>query len=306
MSDGIKRISANRVVMTSFVVDVLDIGLSLLVTVLSGSVVMLTQTLQGVADLTASGLLLVGVAESQKEADSAHPFGYGRALYFWTLLSAFISLIVTSGLSIYLGWQRFTAPEPISDLWLTYLVLGLSAITNGYSASLSAKRLAGKESMSKIGWMFLRSHLVETKATLILDLMGTSASILGLVALGIYGLTGDLRFDGLGAMVIGVVLGGLIIILLSALRRLIVGHGASKELNDAISTAVVSFPEVDKVTEIRTMHLSAERLLVILGVHLDHDLTTVEIEKLIAAIKERIVEKVPFATDVQIELRTHR
>lgn len=305
MSDEIKKITAGRVVVTSFVVDVLDIGLSLLVTVLSGSVVMLTQTLQGVADLTASGLLLVGVAESQKKADSSHPFGYGRALYFWTLLSAFISLIVTSGLSIYLGWQRFSHPEAISDLWLAYLALGLSVVTNGYSASLSARRLAGKEPMSKIGWMFLRSHLVETKATLILDLMGTSASILGLVALFVYGITGDLRYDGLGAMVIGAVLGGLVIVLLGSVRSLIVGRGASRELSDEIMAVATSFPEVDAVTEIRTMHLAGERMLVILGVHLDHDLTTVEIEKLIAAIKKRVTEKVPSATDVQIELRTH-
>ena len=49
--------------------------------------------------------------------------------------------------------------------------------------------------------------MVETKTTFTLDLMGTSASFLGMVALGIYAVTGDLRFDGLGAMAIGLTLG---------------------------------------------------------------------------------------------------
>ena len=45
-----------------------------------------------------------------------------------------------------------------------------------------------------------------TKNTFVLDLMGMSAALLGLVALILYQLTGELRFDGVGAMGIGIVL----------------------------------------------------------------------------------------------------
>lgn len=48
----------------------------------------------------------------------------------------------------------------------------------------------------------------------ILDLMGMSASVLGMAALLIYNLSGDYRFDGLGAILIGVVLAFFAIILL--------------------------------------------------------------------------------------------
>lgn len=49
-----KQVSARKVVFVSFLVDISDFVLNLLVAVLSGSVVMLSQALQGGSDLIAS------------------------------------------------------------------------------------------------------------------------------------------------------------------------------------------------------------------------------------------------------------
>lgn len=306
MPEKDKKISAGRVVVTSFIVDVLDIVLSLVMTIISGSVVMLTQTLQGLADLTASALLLIGVKRSQREADIIHQFGYGQEIYFWALLSAFVSLVVTSGLSVYLGWQRFIAPQVVANLPLALLVLGITIVTNGYSTVLSARRLLASQSVLKLLRIFLDSPLVETKSTLVLDLMGTSAGVLGFLALLIYGLSGDFRFDGLGAMAIGVVLALLIFLLVSALRGHIAGKAAHGKLGEEITRIALTFPQVQKVTELKTLHLSPEKLLVNLDIHVRHDLTVEEIERLTSAIKAKIATFVPEATDIQIELSAHR
>lgn len=298
-----ERITASRVVTTSFVVDILDVIFNLIVAIITGSAVMISQTLQGVADLAASALLIVGVSRSRRQADNIYPFGYGRELYFWTLLSAFVSLIVTSGMSIYLGWQRFLNPQQIQDLPLAYLVLGLSVLTNGYSASLSARRLLGGASSNIIS-AFSRSSLIETKSTLVLDLMGTTASVLGLVALIIYGLSGDLRWDGLGAMVVGASLGAMVLLLIQAVRGLIIGPGASVELSQKITQIALSFPEVESVTGLKTLHLAAENLLVNLDLQVRDNLSTVDIEKLVEAIKGKISSQIPEATEIQIELKT--
>jgi len=55
------KISILRVALTSFVVDISDVGLNLLVAMLTGSVVVVTQVIAGLADMTASGLTVVGV-----------------------------------------------------------------------------------------------------------------------------------------------------------------------------------------------------------------------------------------------------
>ncbi|MFI5240908.1 MAG: hypothetical protein ACHQUA_00555, partial [Microgenomates group bacterium] len=63
-------------------------------------------------------------------------------------------------------------------------------------------------------------HLIMTKNTFVLDLMGMSSAGVGLVALILYQLTGDFRFDGLGAMGIGIILGYFSINLILNLKRL--------------------------------------------------------------------------------------
>ena len=59
-----KKITTKKVIITSFAVDVLDIILNFSIAVLSGSVVMLTQVLEGFSDFASSGFLLIGFKRS--------------------------------------------------------------------------------------------------------------------------------------------------------------------------------------------------------------------------------------------------
>ncbi len=86
------KISERRVLVTTFWVDLLDVALNLTVAILTGSVVMLSEFFQGLADLTAAAFLMVGYKRSKKKADKLHPFGYGKEIYFWTLISAVVMM----------------------------------------------------------------------------------------------------------------------------------------------------------------------------------------------------------------------
>lgn len=301
-----KRVTARRVIATSFLVDLLDIILSLSVAFLSGSVIMVTQVLEAIADLTASGFLLIGLRRSMKKEDKTHPFGYGREIYFWTLLSALIMFGITSTLSFYFGWERFNSPHIIKDVNLALLVLVITFFTNLYAFALSFRRLLRKRPIKHIVQIFYRSSLVETKTTFILDLMGSLASFLGSVALGVYILTGDLRFDGVGAMMIGVALAICSIFLLSGIRDLLIGRSASLETENKIIKAALHIKEVEDVLDIKTLHVGSERLLVNLDVHMKQRLSTPELEKLIDQIKIKIREEVPSVKYLQVELETPR
>ena len=299
-----KRISSRKVITVSLLVDLLDVILSLAAAILSGSVVMLAQVLEGVADLVSSGLLLVGLARSGQKADRDHPFGFGRELYFWALLSAIVMFAITATLSILFGWQRFIHPEALHNIPLALLILGITVITNAYAFYLSLKRLLRNRSLGLVTRIFLRSSLIETKTTFILDLMGVSASVLGIVTLFIYKFTGDYRYDGLGAILIGVVLAVFSFILLLGIVDLIIGRSASVEVEDRIRSAALRTSEVRRVLGLKTLHIGPERLLVNLDVHLKHNLTTQHIEELIDKIKEDIKKEVPEVKHIQVELET--
>ena len=170
------KISSSLVVYSSFIVDLLDIILSLVVTILTGSVIMLSQLLEGISDLISSGLLVVGINRARQHEDKTHPFGFGRELYFWALLSGIVTLTISATLSIYFGWQRFIKPESIHNINLAFLVLTFTTFTNGWSFYLSFKRLLRDRALKHIFVIFLNSSRIETKTTFVLDLMGTIAS----------------------------------------------------------------------------------------------------------------------------------
>lgn len=301
---GEQKVSAKKVIITSFLVDLSDILLSFIVAVLSGSVIMLTQVLEGVSDFASSGLLLWGLKKSDQKADKRHPFGYGREVYFWALISALIMFGITATLSIYFGWQRFINPHKINDLGLAFAVLVFTLGTNAYAFWLSLQRLLRKRRAKDILRIFYRSSLVETKATFILDLMGSSSSLLGIIALVIYALTGDYRFDGVGAIVIGGVLAVFSYFLILGIRDMLIGRSASPQIESQIREAALKIPEVRHVLGLKTLHIGPGKLLVNLDVHLESELKTREIERLIDDIKEVIRNEVPSVKHIQVELET--
>lgn len=299
-----QKITAKKVIVASFVVDLLDISLSVTVAILTGSVIMLTESLEGVSDLVSSGLLWVGLKRSSKKADKSHPFGYGREIYFWTLLAALIMFGVTSTASIYFGWHRVAEPQKVHNIYLALTVLFIAFVSNGYAFYLSYKRLLKRRNIRQIVRIFYRSSLVETKTTFILDLMGTVASLLGILALAIYELTGNTRFDGIGAMAIGIVLAFFALLLLMGIRDLLVGRSASISVERKIREAALSIGEVNEVLDLKTLHIGSERLLVNLEVHMKNSLDTDDIEVLMDRIKDKIQKEVPSAKYIQVELET--
>src|SRR5918995_5989138 len=123
-----KNVSERRVLVTTFWVDLLDVALNLVVAILTGSVVMLAEFFQGLADLTAAAFLLVGHKRSKKRPDKRHPFGYGKEVYFWTLISAVVMMTFTATASFYFGLMRFLEPEEISYIGLGYGTLAITLV----------------------------------------------------------------------------------------------------------------------------------------------------------------------------------
>ncbi|HVZ67311.1 MAG TPA: cation diffusion facilitator family transporter [Patescibacteria group bacterium] len=302
MDTKTKLPSIHKVIWTSFIVDVSDIVLSLIVAILSGSVVMLSQVFEGVADFVASGALVLGAMRAETPADKKFPFGYGKEIYFWSFISAVVIICVTATFSIHFGWERYIHPKQIKDINLAYAILVFTTFTNLYAFYLSYKRLKGKSHTKKILNAFLRSSLIETKTTFVLDFAGTLASILGFLALVTYQLTGDHRYDGLGAISVGIILAILGALLIISIRDLLIGKSASPETLKQIRDISLTIPEVREVMDVKSMHIGSERLLINMDVSMKNNLTTSEIAGLIDDLKKKIKKEIPTVKHVQIEL----
>lgn len=299
-----KKVSARRVVWTSFFVDTLDVLLNVAIAMVTGSVVMLAEALQGLADLTTATLLVIGLKRSSRRADLLHSFGYGREIYFWTLMSGVIMMAVTSSLSIHYGWGRIIQPAVIEHLGLAFSVLVLGFATNVYACSLSYHRLVEQYPRHGIWHAFFNSSRIETKATFILDLMGSASALFGIISLTIYVFTGNSQFDGVGAILIGVTIAVLALLLINGVKDFMIGRSVSPQIADEIRKAVLLTKEVDRVLDLRTMYIGTDKLLVNAEVHVKPSLKTRDLEKLIDEIKANVRHEIPSIHHLQIELET--
>jgi cation diffusion facilitator family transporter len=299
-----KPVTTKRVLLTSFFIDALDVVINIAIAVVTGSAVMLAEALQGLADLTSVGLLLIGFRSSKKRSNKQHPFGYGKEQYFWALIAVFVIIGVTSTLSFYSGLHRWLNPDKVEYIAVAYAALIASFFSNGYAFMVSLRKLQGNKPLRKLPREFMESSDVATRTTLALDGAGTLAAVFGLAALITYGLTNNSRFDGLGAMAIGVLLLGLALVLLFTTKSLVTGKSASGKVKKQITKATLQTPKVNSVLGLRTMIMGPENLLINVKVHLKDDLSTDEVEKVIDNIKENIRKNVQGKAHISVEPET--
>jgi cation diffusion facilitator family transporter len=299
-----KRISARKAVTTSFFVDLADIIINVVVMIITGSVVMLAEAMEGGSDLVASAALLIGLRIAKRRKDKNHPFGYGKALFSWTLISAIIMLVFAGGLSFYFGLQRFLNPKEIEHIYLAYGALAISIFSNGYSLSLSTRRLLHDQKFGKLFSVFMKSTHVETKNTFILDFTGTTAAVLGMFSLVLYQLFGILEFDGIGGMLIGLTIIFTSVVLISGVKNFLIGARAEPELEKEIREAALQVKQVKEIVELDTMYLGSERLLVHLDIRIVEENNVKAVQAVVENVKKQIKKAVGIAYSIQVETKT--
>src|SRR6201995_4648329 len=109
---------------------------------ITGSSAMLTEGVHSVVDSANQLLLIWGRRQSRKPPDEAHPFGYGRELYFWSFVVAILIFAVGAGVSIYEGWAHIKHPEPLASPLINYIVLGVALAMEGGSWFVAMREFA--------------------------------------------------------------------------------------------------------------------------------------------------------------------
>ncbi len=195
---------------------------------LTGSSAMISEGIHSLVDTGNGGLLLHGLRRARQPADAAHPFGYGKALYFWTLVVSVSIFGIGGGLSLYEGIAhiRHVAPEVVnSNPTPSYIVLALAALIEGWSFSVALREF--NHARGKQGaWQYIRSAKDPSTYTVVLE---DAAAMLGLVFafLGVFfgHLLKNPYLDGAASVAIGLLLMGVAFILAFETKSLLLGEG---------------------------------------------------------------------------------
>ncbi len=296
-------ISARRVVVVSFLVDVLDVVTNLVVALITGSAVVFSEMAQGVADSAGSALLVVGERRARRPRDAAHPLGYEREAFFWSLLSAVAMLVVGAGPSAWRGWRQIVDPQPLEAPLLAIAVLVLAIGTNGWAVSLSARKLV-REGGGSLGAAFRSGNRPLVKSALLRDAVGTFTSVVGLVALCLYQALGFVAFDAAGALAAAVMMAVGALFLMGQARALITGRSLPEPDLDRIRAVVLDTPAVEAINQLAALYSGVDEVFVDLDLDLAEDLDTTEIEAVLDDVEERVRGRVPETGRVRIQLNS--
>lgn len=267
----------------------------------SGSSSMLAESVHSLADSGNQLLLLIGGRRSRRSADEDHPFGYGRERYVFAFVVAIILFSVGGVFSLLEGISKIQEPHPIDVWWLPLLVLVVAIGLESFSLRTAVKEsnpLRGSQS-----WVqFIRhAKAPELPVVLLEDVAALLGLVLALTGVSASIVTGDGLWDGIGTVLIGVLLIVVAIVLGIETSSLLVGEGAGRADAEAIKQAITSSAGVERIIHIKTLYLGPDELLVAAKIGLTGNPSLIEATATIDAIEDRVREAVPVARVIYLE-----
>jgi cation diffusion facilitator family transporter len=261
--------------------------------VITGSGAMLAETLHSFADCGNQLLLLQGVRATRRPPDRAHPFGYGRAMYFYSFIVALLLFFGGGVFSIYEGVHKIEHPEPVESTGVALIILLVSIGLEGWS-TLGNIRAMNQRRGSLGFYRYLRA----TKDSDLIVVFGeNSAAVLGLLfaiaALVLAYETGDSRWDAVGSIAIGGVLVLVATFLAREVKSLLVGEAADPALVRSFEELAEIDPNVDRVLNVLTLQQGPGEIIVAAKLQFRPGMDTDALVEAINAFERALKAKVP-------------
>ena len=270
----------------------------------TGSSAMLSEAVHSVVDTGNQILLLYGLRRSGRAPDDNHPFGYGMELYFWTFVVAILIFAGGAGVSFYEGLHKIRSPEPITNVYVNYVVLGLAMLFEATAWWIAFRSFRA----TKGGRSYFAAVRQSKDPTVFTVLFEDSAAMLGLLVALIGISLGQMLelpvLDGVASIGIGMILAGTAIWLAYECKGLLIGEGVSPDVRQGIEAIIERQPGILRINEHRSMHLGPDDVLLNLSLDFASDLSADQVEAEIAAMERQIKSKYPQVRRVFIEAQS--
>ncbi|MBP2321998.1 cation diffusion facilitator family transporter [Kibdelosporangium banguiense] len=291
-------------VVLALLVNLAIAAMKLIAGLITGSAAMLAEAAHSVADTFTEALLLTALRRSERPADRAHPFGYGKERYFWSLLAA-VSIFVSGAVfSFYEGFSAiFGEPVEQESPIVAYIVLAIAFALESVSwaqAVRQTRREARAESRTIVE--YLRHSDDPTSKTVLFE---DSAALLGLLiafaGIGLHQLTGSQLADGIASLMIGLLLAGVAYLLCRTNLGLLIGRQADPVLVRGIGKRLREAPEVEAVVDLLTMTTGTDSVLVCARLDFDDSLGAADLERACVRIDGELRAEFPELSEIFLE-----
>lgn len=267
----------------------------------TGSAAMASEAIHSLVDTGNQALLLVGMREASKEADSQHNFGYGGAMFFWVLVVGVCIFGLGAATSLWEGISRLSEGAPLDrsahsilgldvPAWALNLgILAAAVAAEGRSCWIALAAFAG-ESKERGGlWRALRDTKDPTVPAVIVE---DAAALAGLAAAALCqgaAYAFDIpMLDPIGSIAVGLILAFASVFLIVECRSLTMNEALDDDAVEAIIELAEAHPRITKVCEIKTTHMGPSNVLVCMSVDFADGISASAVESSVGRIRDGI------------------
>ncbi len=258
---------------------------------LSGSVSLLADAVNNLADVGSSLIIALSFRVSRKPRDREHPFGHGRAETVATLVLA-IFLVGVAFEVARSGFRRLLHPVAVdAPWWLTAAVL-VTVLLKGWLAvfSLALARHTRSKTLEADAW----NHLA--------DIASTALVVVALVGAR----TGAVRLDGYAALGVSLFIGYTGYRYIREAVDTLIGEAPSAEDLERLRAVAASMPGVRGVHD-AIVHSYGDLRMMSLHIEVDAELSVLAAHGLAERVEQRIAEAEGLKAIVHVDPvdRTH-
>lgn len=214
---------------------------------------MMSEFIHSCVDCANQYLLLKGLRDSSKAPDRKHPYGYGKSVYFWALVSALGTFFMGFGISMSHAWGELMNPS-LHDIGPEVLgVLMLSFAIDGYVLTKTLREVREEIPEGVTLW----AHIQTMRDPAILAILLEDGAACFGVLMAIAGTTashytGMPIYDGLAGVGISILLGTMGFTLARMNYRFLLGQAVDKDMTDKIENILKSRRSIDTVASVQS------------------------------------------------------
>lgn len=276
-----------RAAHASFTLNLVSLLLKAVSMLNTTSVAVNAEFLHSLGDTIGSGLLVLGLLTTRRGPSVKYPFGLGRAIYVFGLITSSLiggflfAITSSSGIQQLMSREQVVSTTASAAFLATALALDLAILL---WSLVELRRTPADPSA--------RGTLVENLA----DSIGGSAALISLSL-------GNSFIDGLGALIVSVILLSSSVLLSYRYFEILVGRAAPKNIVGRAVKIALSDPRIVDVNDVKSLVIGPNEFLVILQVEVPEGTNVDEIENVRNELSRRIKESVNGIKYVVIEFQ---
>jgi cation diffusion facilitator family transporter len=268
----------------------------------TGSSAMMAEAVHSTVDTGNELLLLLGIERSARPADSLHPFGHGKVLYFYSLLVAVYIFAFGGGLTVYRGILHMRHPALPQNVSWNYAVLAGAAAFECVSLRISYRELLRRKDPDESVFDEIIGSKDPTVFTVFLEdsagLIGTVLAFFGILLATVFQ---NAYLDPLASILIGILLALVAVLLGRETGALLVGERTNRARIRKMKHIITEDPAVERVGRLLTMQMGPQQALLTVEVRFRRKLDIQQVENAISRIKRRIRDEEPAVERIFID-----